>query len=121
MNRLTRYQEETVAALEYFGIDPAPDSVRGSGSGITFSFADRQEALETLRNRVRFARGPLGILHSRAVGGVVTEFRSYRRDELHSLHVVLGQARRICGPGPVQPLSEPLGFAQARVSGIDAV
>ena len=91
MNRLTRYQEETVVALQYFGVEPAPDSVRGSGSGITFSFADRQEALETLRNRVRFARGPLGILHSRAVGGVVTEFRSYRRDELQSLHVVLGK------------------------------
>jgi hypothetical protein len=91
MNRLTRIQDQTVAALEYFGVEPAPDSVRGSGNGITFSFADREEALDALRNCTRFARGPLGILHGRVVGGVVTEFRSYRRDELHSLHVVLGK------------------------------
>jgi len=91
MNRLTCIQERTIAALAYFGVEPAADSVRGSGNGITFSFADRAEALEALRNRTRFARGPLGILHGGAVGGVVTEYRSYRRDQLHSLHVVLGK------------------------------
>jgi len=108
MNRLTCIQERTVAALECFGVDPLPDSVRGSGNGITFSFADREEALQALRNRMRFARGPLGILHSRVVGGVVTEFRSYRRDQRHSLHVVVGKRGIFADLDRFNPYQNPL-------------
>jgi len=108
MNPLTPAQKETVAALEVFGVDPAPDSVRGSGSGITFSFALREEALEVLRNRARFAQGPLGILHGGAVGGVVTEYRSYRRDEPHSLHVVLGKRSVFADLGRFNPYQNPM-------------
>jgi hypothetical protein len=108
MNPLTHIQAQTVAALENFGVDPAPDSVRGSGSGITFSFAAREEALEALRNRARFARGPLGILHGGVVGGVVTEYRSYRRDERQSLHVVLGKRRVFADLDRFNPYQNPL-------------
>ena len=108
MNRLTPAQTETVTALEYFGVAPAPDSVCGSGNGITFSLADREEALAVLRNRARFAQGPLGILHGRAVGGLVTEYRSYRRDNLRSLHVVLGKGGVFADLDRFNPYQNPL-------------
>ena len=108
MNRLTLIQQETVAALEYFGVDPAPDSVRSSGSGITFSFADSAEALEVLRNRTRFAKGPLGVLHGAVVGGLVTEYRSYRRDGLRSLHVVLGKRGVFADLDRFNPYQNPM-------------
>jgi len=94
MTGLNLTQRETVAALKYFRARPAPGSIRASGGGITFDFADAAEALGALRDRDIFARGPLGILHSRAVGGVLTEYRSYRRGEASSLHIVIGKKGR---------------------------
>ena len=94
-NRLTVDQQEIVAALKYFGTIPLTGSVLGSGNGITFEFVDFGEALTILGRRGLFAQGPLGILHSRIVGGVLTEYRSYRRKEPHSLHVVIGKGERV--------------------------
>jgi hypothetical protein len=79
------------SALRRFGIAPDPASVRVSGNGIVFRFPDPAHARRVLRNRRRFRQGPLGILHAAQVGGLVTEFRSYRRGSEHSLHVVLGR------------------------------
>src|SRR6476646_1432073 len=95
MCRLTGMQSATVVALRRYGVLPAAESVRGSGSGITFAFADRDNALNILSQRALFAQGPLGILHSKVLGGVVTEFRSYRKQRPYSLHVVIGKTGRI--------------------------
>ncbi len=91
MHPLTGKQSETLAALTQFGVVPVPDSVRGSGAGITFAFASPREARQILGDRNLFGQGRLGILHSRVVGGVVTEYRSYRTGEQYSLHVVIGR------------------------------
>jgi hypothetical protein len=95
MCRLTEVQNATVVALRRYDVLPEADSVRGSGSGITFHFADPGGALNILRQRGLFAQGPLGILHSKVLGGVVTEFRSYRKQRPYSLHVVIGKTGRI--------------------------
>jgi hypothetical protein len=95
MTSLSSIQRETVAALTHIRALPASGTVRGNGSGITFDFADAAGALQILRNRERFAQGRLGILHSRAVGGVLTEYRSYRRGERYSLHIVIGKTGRV--------------------------
>jgi hypothetical protein len=107
MHRLTRIQQETVNALVFFGAGPKPGSIRGFGNGITFQFADAAGALDSFRNRGRFAQGPLGILHGRAVGGVLTEYRSYRRGEPHSLHVVIGKARVFADLDRFNPYQHP--------------
>jgi hypothetical protein len=91
MHRLTEIQNATVAALRRYGVLPMAESVHGSGSGITFQFADRDGALHILRQRGLFAQGPLGILHSKVLGGVITEYRSYRKQRPYSLHVVIGK------------------------------
>jgi hypothetical protein len=94
MHPVTHRQSDTLAALNRFGVVPLPDSIRGSGAGITFAFADQREARLVLADRKRFAQGRLGILHSRIVGGVVTEYRSYRTGGEYSLHVVIGRKSR---------------------------
>ena len=91
MHPLTRSQSDTLAALTQFGVVPMPNSVRGSGAGITFAFARPGEARQILSDRTTFGQGRLGILHSGVVGGVLTEYRSYRTGEAHSLHVVIGK------------------------------
>lgn len=91
MHPLTRSQSETLAALTQFGVVPMADSIRASGAGITFDFACPNEARQILGDRSIFGQGRLGILHSRVVGGVLTEYRSYRTGEAHSLHVVIGK------------------------------
>src|ERR1017187_7028404 len=91
MHPLTRSQSDTVAALMQFGVVPMPDSIRASGPGITFAFAHPSHARQVLGDRAVFGQGRLGILHSRAVGGVLTEYRSYRTSEAPSLHVVIGK------------------------------
>jgi hypothetical protein len=97
MRRLTRKQHETVVALRAYGVLPVGESLRGSGSGIVFQFADPVEAMNVLRQRVLFAQGPLGILHSKVLGGVVTEYRSYRQRKRrpYSLHVVIGKTGKV--------------------------
>ena len=91
---LTRSQSDALATLAQFGVVPAADSIRGSGAGITFAFASPREASQVLGDRTLFGQGRLGILHSRVVGGVVTEYRSYRTGEAYSLHVVIGKRGR---------------------------
>ena len=81
-----------VAALRHFGIGPEVSTVRASGNGILFRFPDPRRARRILRDRGRFRQGPLGILHSAQVGGLDTEFRSFRRRGELSLHVVLGRS-----------------------------
>jgi hypothetical protein len=95
MAGLSHIQRDTVAALKSFQLRLAPGTVRMSGSGITFDFLEPDDAIGILGDRALFAQGPLGILHSRAVGGVVTEYRSYRRGESRSLHVVIGNSNRV--------------------------
>jgi hypothetical protein len=91
MHPLTRSQSDTLAALAQFGVVPIADSVRASGAGITFAFACPWEARQILGDPTMFGQGRLGILHSRVVGGVLTEYRSYRTGEAQSLHVVIGK------------------------------
>jgi len=91
MHPLTRSQSDTLAALRQFGVVPVPDSVRASGAGITFAFAYPRDARQILGDGTLFGQGRLGILHSRVVGGVLTEYRSYRTGEEYSLHVVIGK------------------------------
>ena len=91
MKRLSQIQHETVEALRRFGVAPHASSIRGSGAGVVFRFADPRDARRVLRQRTVFAEGPLGMLHGRDVGGLVTEFRSYRGWQRYSLHVVLGR------------------------------
>src|SRR5437763_12945762 len=91
MRSLTSTQADTLARLKIFGLAPASGSIRGAGAGILFAFARPHEAHGILANRRMFARGPLGILHSRQVGGIITEYRSYRAGSSPSLHVVLGK------------------------------
>ena len=81
-----------VAALKKFGIAPEPASIGLSGEGIVFRFADPSRARRVLRDRRRFRQGPLGILHAAQVGGLETEFRSFRRGNDRSLHVVVGRS-----------------------------
>jgi hypothetical protein len=95
MRRLTVVQNQTVVALRAYGVLPAAGSLRGSGSGVVFEFADAAEAMGVLRQRGLFAQGPLGILHGKVLGGVVTEFRSYRRGRPYSLHVVIGKTEKV--------------------------
>jgi hypothetical protein len=95
MRRLTVVQNQTVVALRAYGVLPAAGSLRGSGSGVVFEFADTAVAMGVLRQRGLFAQGPLGILHSKVLGGVVTEYRSYRRQQPYSLHVVIGKTGKI--------------------------
>jgi len=97
MRRLTRMQHDTVVALRAYGVLPASESLRGSGSGIVFQFANPVEAMNVLRQRGLFAQGPLGILHSKVLGGVVTEYRSYRQRKRrpYSLHVVIGKTGKV--------------------------
>jgi hypothetical protein len=59
---------------------------------MTFRFASPHQARKELANRSLFAQGPLGILHAGEVGGVLTEYRSYRNGTRFSLHVVLGRS-----------------------------
>jgi hypothetical protein len=95
MRRLTEMQNATVVALRRYGVLPVAASVHGSGSGITFQFADPDGAMHILRQRGLFAQGPLGILHSKVLGGVVTEYRSYRKQRPYSLHVVIGKTGKV--------------------------
>src|SRR5436305_7505690 len=91
MRRLTEMQNATVVALRRYGVLPVAESVRGSGAGITFHFADPDGAMHILRQRGLFAQGPLGILHAKVLGGVLTEYRSFRKHRPYSLHVVIGK------------------------------
>jgi len=95
MRRLTSVQNATVVALRSYGVLPVSESLRGSGSGIVFRFANTVEAMSILRQRGLFAQGPLGILHSKLLGGVVTEYRSYRKRRDYSLHVVIGKTGKV--------------------------
>jgi len=95
MRRLTGMQNATVVALRRYGVLPVAESLRGSGSGITFQFADPDSALHILGQRGLFAQGPLGILHSKVLGGVITEYRSYRKQRPYSLHVVIGKTGKV--------------------------
>jgi hypothetical protein len=95
MRRLTAVQNETVVALRTYGVLPVPASLRGSGSGIVFQFANPGEAMRVLGQRGLFAQGPLGILHSKVLDGVVTEYRSYRKQRPYSLHVVIGKTGKV--------------------------
>ena len=95
MRRLTRIQNDTVVALRTYGVLPVTESLRGSGSGIVFEFAHPVDAMAVLRQRGLFAQGPLGILHSKVLGGVVTEYRSYRKVRPYSLHVVIGKTGKV--------------------------
>ena len=92
MRRKTELQERTEGALAAFGIPPDPISIQNVGAGVTFRFASPLEARKKLENRSLFAQGPLGILHAGEVGGVLTEYRSYRNGTRFSLHVVLGRS-----------------------------
>lgn len=95
MRQLTKIQNDTVVALRAYGVLPVTESLRGSGSGIVFQFANPGEAMSILRQRGLFAQGPLGILHSKVLGGVVTEYRSYRKRRPYSLHVVIGKTGKV--------------------------
>src|SRR3954451_3495231 len=79
------------AALLAFTMHPAPLTVRQSGNGILFRFADPRHARGILENRRLFRQGPLGVLHSKQVGGLETEFRSNRKGPEFSLHIVVGR------------------------------
>jgi len=92
MHRTTELRKRTADALADFGIAPDPISIQGAGVGMTFRFASPLEARKELENRSLFAQGPLGILHAGEVGGVLTEYRSYRNGTRFSLHVVLGRS-----------------------------
>ena len=85
-------RERTESALHAFGILPDPASIQAVGAGVTFRFASPQQAMRKLGNRAVFAEGPLGMLHGAAVGGFVTEYRSYRNGTRYCLHVVLGRS-----------------------------
>ena len=74
-----------------FGILPEPTSIQNVGAGMTFRFATPPLALQKLEDRSLFAQGPLGVLHGAQVGGLATEYRSYRNGRRFSLHVVLGK------------------------------
>jgi hypothetical protein len=91
MRRKNELQKRTEDALAAFGIHPDPISIQSTRGGMTFRFASPLEAQKELENRSRFAQGPLGILHAGEVGGVLTEYRSYRNGTRFSLHVVLGR------------------------------
>jgi hypothetical protein len=91
MRRKTELQKRTEDALAAFGILPDPISIQSIGGGMTFRFAAPLEARKELENRSLFAQGPLGILHAGEVGGVLTEYRSFRNGTRFSLHVVLGR------------------------------
>jgi hypothetical protein len=91
MRRETELQKRTEDALAAFGILPDPISIQSTRGGMTFRFAAPLEAQKELENRSLFAQGPLGILHAGEVGGVLTEYRSYRNGTRFSLHVVLGR------------------------------
>ncbi len=84
-------QQQVQSLLERFGIPAEPGSVFSSGRGIKFRFREATRAERILCDRRLFARGPLGILHARQVGGVRTEYRSYRAAGAYSLHIVLGR------------------------------
>ena len=88
----TELRARTEDALVAFGVLPDPESIQAVGAGITFRFAAPLEALKKLENRSVFAEGPLGVLHGGEVGGVATEYRSYRNGTRFCLHVVLGRA-----------------------------
>jgi hypothetical protein len=92
MRRSTELQKRTEDALADFGIPPDPISIQSVGAGMTFRFASPHQARKELANRSLFAQGPLGILHAGEVGGVLTEYRSYRNGTRFSLHVVLGRS-----------------------------
>lgn len=92
MHRETELRKRTEDALADFGIAPDPGSIQSAGVGVTFRFASPLEARKELGNRSLFAQGPLGILHAGEVGGVLTEYRSYRNGTRFSLHVVLGRS-----------------------------
>ena len=92
MRRKTELHKRTEEALAAFGIPPDPISIQSAGTGMTFRFASPHEARKELENRSLFAQGPLGILHAGEVGGVLTEYRSFRNGTRFSLHVVLGRS-----------------------------
>ena len=92
MNQGTELRRRTEDALAAYGILPDPISIQSVGAGMTFRFASPLQARKELENRSLFARGPLGILHAGEVGGVLTEYRSYRNGTRFSLHVVLGRS-----------------------------
>jgi hypothetical protein len=92
VHRETELQKRTEDALAAYGIPPDPTSIQSAGAGMVFRFASPLEARKELANRSLFAQGPLGILHGGEVGGVLTEYRSYRNGTRSSLHVVLGRS-----------------------------
>ena len=92
VRRKNELHKRTEDALAAFGIPPDPISIQNAGAGMTFRFASPHQARKELENRSLFAQGPLGILHAGEVGGVLTEYRSYRNGTRFSLHVVLGRS-----------------------------
>jgi hypothetical protein len=78
--------------LHRFGLAADPASVRPSGDGIVFRFREPQHAARVLENRSLFARGRLGVLHGRQLGGLICEYRSYTNGDGCSLHIVLGRS-----------------------------
>jgi hypothetical protein len=95
MRLKTEVRKRTEDALTAFGIHPDPISIQSTRGGMTFRFASPLEARKELENRSLFAQGRLGILHGGDVGGVLTEYRSYRNGTRYSLHVVLGRSRLV--------------------------
>jgi len=91
MLRTAELRKRTEDALIAFGVLPDPLSIQSVGAGMTFRFASPLQALKELENRSVFAEGPLGILHAGEVGGVETEYRSYRNGMRFCLHVVRGK------------------------------
>lgn len=89
--RTVELQKRTEDALVAFGVLPDPLSIESVGAGMTFRFASPLQALQKLENRSVFAEGPLGVLHGAEVGGLATEYRSYRNGTRFCLHVVLGK------------------------------
>ncbi len=87
----TSPRQQIQSLLERFGIPAEPGSVYASGRGIRFRFREPGRAERILSDRRLFSRGPLGILHARQVGGLRTEYRSYKTSADYSLHIVLGR------------------------------
>src|SRR5688572_20426160 len=63
--------------LHRFDLTADPASVCPSGDGIVFRFREPRHAARVLENSLLFARGRLGVLHGRQIGGLICEYRSY--------------------------------------------
>jgi hypothetical protein len=94
--------------LHRFGLTADAASVRQSGDGIVFRFRQPQHAARVLENSSLFARGRLGVLHGRQIGGLVCEYRSYTNGHGWSLHVVLGRSGTFADIDRFNPYQGPL-------------